>query len=145
MAKFRRNPDLVTSYDRISASQVILGETSPERRVSAQPAGWEALLIGDESSALWHVRDMNKRDFAPIAAANLKDVKRVIAERHNQDITDHFAAAAVAWVQYYNDPANAVEKSRANPQLLESIYRCAARARLHVKDKPAVTTATAVQ
>lgn len=140
MAKYKRNELLISSYDHCKASQVVLGHTSPERMVSAQPAGWEALLVGDASDARWHVRDMNSGDSRVFLADSVKGVKQVIAEQHNKAITDHFAKAAVAWVTYYNDPANAAEKSRANPQLIEAIYKCAARAKLHPKDKPKSVT-----
>ena len=140
MAKYKRNDLLVTSYDRIKASQVVLGHTSPERMVSAQPAGYEALLVDGGSS--WLVKDQS-RGAAIGDAASVKEVKRLIAERHNEAITHTFAKAACDWVDYYQ--AHPAEKRRANPQLIESIYRCASQARLHPKDKPAVTTATAVQ
>ena len=131
------NPQLVTSYDRIDKlSQIVLGQTSPERYVSAQPAGWEARLTHDKHGLTWAVRDMNKPDSETFFADNVKAIRQLIKEQHNKEITDFFAAAAVAWVDYYNKPENFIEKVRANPQLIESIYRCAAKARLHPKDKP---------
>ena len=138
---YKRNPQLITSYDEITASQVVLGQASPERFVSAQPSGLEALLI--ENGAAWRVRDMSSATHIA-DVDSLKQVKQVIADYHNQRVRDYFRKAAVAWVDYYNNPAHHAEKVATNPQLLESIYRCAARARLHPDDQP-ITTATAVQ
>ena len=137
MARYIYNPQLITSYDRIDKpSQVVLGQTSPERYVSAQPAGWEAVLtrIGDRERLVWAVRDMNKPDGLTFKAPSVKAVKQIIQRQHNQEITDFFAEAAINWVDWYNNPKHAVEKARTNPQVLEAIYRCAARARLHPKD-----------
>ena len=138
MARYIYNPQLITSYDRIDKpSQVVLGQTSPERYVSAQPAGWEAVLtrIGDRERLVWSVRDMNKPDSTTFKVTSVKAIKQAIQKQHNQEITDYFAEAAIAWVDYYNRPENYVDKARTNPQLLESIYRCAARSRLHKKDR----------
>lgn len=135
MAKYKRNNQLISSYDEITASQVVLGHTSPERVVSAQPAGLEALLIDDGRS--WRVRDMSANQHIA-DTDSLKGVKREIAEYHNQRITDFFRQAAVAWVDYYQ--AHPEDKRNTDPQLIESIYRCAARGRVHPNDKPAAKT-----
>lgn len=131
---YKTNPQLITSYDRITASQVVLGHTSVERVVSAQPSGWEAILSQDGAS--WIVSDMSRPLDPSVRASSLKEVKRVIADAHNQAITDFFAQAAINWVNYYQQ--NPIDKARANPQLIESIYRCAANARVHPKDKGSV-------
>ena len=141
MAKYKRNDQLVTSYDRIKPSQVVLGQVSPERYVSAQPSGYEAVLHGSGADLYWAVGNLN-RDSHIGEAFSVKEIKQMIAESHNKAITDTFAKAAVAWVDYYQ--AHPLERARANPQLIESIYKCASRAKLHPKDEP-VTTATAVQ
>ena len=136
---YKRNPQLITSYDIITPSQVVLGHTSVERVVSAQPAGYEALLNADGTS--WEVRDMSKQQRID-NAESLKKVKQVIADNHNTEEQQVFRQYAVAWVDYYQ--AHPIDKRGVNPQVIESIYRCAARARLHPNDQP-ITTATAVQ
>ena len=135
MAKFIRNNQLITSYDVITPSQVVLGHISPERVVSAQPAGYGATLSKD--GTVWTLADQSRGNVIA-ECASLKEVKKTIADNHNFYEQHTFRAAAVAWVDYYNNPHNAVEKRRANPQLLESIYACAARARLHPDDTPVV-------
>ena len=131
--RYIHNPQLVTSYDYITADQVVLGETSPERYVSAQPAGWEAILsnavtIVDEVPQLgdlqWKVRDMNKPDSVVFTCPNIDSVKDNIATQHNKDIKDFFGQAAVNWKKYYDE--NPIDKNNANPQTIASIYRCAA-------------------
>ena len=131
---YKRNPQLITSYDRITASQVVLGQTSPERYVSAQPSGLEAVLV--ENGKSWRVSDLSKGSYIA-DVGSLKQVKQVIADYHNKAITDFFAEAAVAWVDYYQK--HPLEKARANPQLIESIYRCAANSRVHPKDQTKVS------
>ena len=136
MAKAIYNPELISNYDRITdpLEQVKLGRVDTFLYSSAQPSGWYAQL--DPSGKTWSVTKPGRSDDV-FTADSLDGVKRVIARQHNKAITEIFAAQAIHWSNYYNDPANYADKisvMNSDPQYLESVYRCAANARLHPAD-----------
>lgn len=132
MANYKYNPQLVSAHDIIKPSQVVLGQHSPVSYMSAQPPGYAIRLNADADK--WVVHKLGVVDEQAFVADcdTLKQAKVAIAHRHNER-EKQLRPAAVAWVDEYQKYPNL--KLGIDPQLLEAIYKAAARARIHPDDQ----------
>ena len=134
MSNNKQKTRMITAYDIALPSEVVGSNTSPERWVSAQPPGYEAILKGSGRELSWFVSRVGNRSVLHNEqCANMKQVRQTIANVHNHLEATFYRKAAIAWVRHYLDHPE--DKRNTDPRLVASIYLCAARARLHPDDE----------